>query len=118
MRTRSQIYVNTGFQSGFANIYTVALGFAILPTSQLGVPFLMLALASRSFQSDPKIFSMQTVFEQSWLNFAYFSDLVRQVNISFTFDINLWHMIGVRASALPHGLARIRRKTTLLRAPG
>ena len=101
------------YQSCFSSIYAGASGLAILTTRQLGVTFLTLALVARIFQSGQRNSRFKRCLEQSWLNFAYFSDFVCQVNISFTFDIDLWHMIGVRAPASPHGLARIRRKTTL-----
>ena len=117
--------MNTGLSAravtsrAFSSIYAGASGLAIMTTPQLGVPFLTLAVAARSFQSDPRYSQCRRCLEQSWLNSAYFSDFVGQVNVNFTFDtIELYHMIGVRASALPDSLARIRRKTTLLRAPG
>ena len=107
-------FFSTGdYQSCFSSIYAGASGLAILTTRQLGVSFLTLALVARIFQSGQRNSRFKRCLEQSWLNFAYFSDLVCQVNISFTSDINFWHMIGVRAPASPHGLARIRRKTTL-----
>ena len=107
------------YQSCSSSIYAGASGLAILTTPQLGVTFLTLAPAARSFQSGQRNSRFRRCLEQSWLNFAYMSGFVCQVNVSFTFDtIDLWHMIGVRAPASPHGLARIRRKTTLLRAPG
>ena len=106
------------YQSCFSSIYAGASGFAILTTGQLGVTFLTLARVARNFQSGQRNSRFKRCLEQSWLNFVYFSGFVCQVNMSFTFDIDLWHMIGVQAPASPHVLARIRRKTTLLRALG